>query len=95
MALSIAPMTVTELEVERPALVALLRDAVESGASVGFLPPLEDAEAVSYWRAVADELRDGTRVVLGARSRARARGRRPARARPARQRRGTGPRWRR
>ena len=67
MALSIAPMTVTELEAERPALVALLRDAVESGASVGFLPPLEDAEAVSYWRAVADELRDGTRVVLGAR----------------------------
>ena len=67
MALSIAPMTVTELEVERPALVALLRDAVESGASVGFLPPLMDAEAGSYWATVAAGLRDGSRVVLAAR----------------------------
>ena len=32
------------------ALVALLRDAVDSGASIGFLPPLAETEAGAYWR---------------------------------------------
>ena len=65
--LSIEPMTVTEVEAEQPGLVALLRDAVESGASVGFLPPLGDAEAGSYWATVAGGLREGSRVLLAAR----------------------------
>ena len=65
--LSIEALTVAEVDAERAALVALLRDAVESGASVGFLPPLEDAEAVSYWATVAAGLRDGSRVLLAAR----------------------------
>jgi acetyltransferase len=65
--LSIEPLTAAGMHAERAALVALLRDAVESGASVGFLPPLEDAEARSYWATVAEGLRDGSRVVLGAR----------------------------
>jgi GNAT superfamily N-acetyltransferase len=67
MTLSIEPMTDAEVEAERPALVALLRDAVESGASVGFLPPLGDAEAAAYWATVAAGLREGSRVVLAAR----------------------------
>jgi len=65
--LSIEPMTVAEVEAERAALIALLQDAVESGASVGFLPPLGDDEARSYWVTVAAGLRDGSRVVLAAR----------------------------
>ena len=35
------------------ALVELLRDSVDSGASVGFLPPLARAAAEQYWRGVA------------------------------------------
>jgi GNAT superfamily N-acetyltransferase len=65
--LAIEPMTVAEVEAERSALIVLLRDAVESGASVGFLPPLGDDEARSYWVAVAAGLREGSRVVLAAR----------------------------
>ncbi len=65
--LSIAPLTVPDLEAERAALVALLQDAVESGASVGFLPPLGDAAAASYWATVAAGLGEGSRVVLAAR----------------------------
>jgi acetyltransferase len=65
--LSIAPLTVPEVDAERAALVALLQDAVESGASVGFLPPLGDAEAASYWTMVAAGLREGSRVILAAR----------------------------
>jgi len=65
--LSIDLLTAAEVEAERSALVALLRDAVESGASVGFLLPLGDGEAGAYWATVAAGLRDGSRVVLAAR----------------------------
>ena len=65
--LSIEPLTAAAMDAERGALVALLRDAVESGASIGFLPPLADAEARAYWTTVTAELREGSRVVLGAR----------------------------
>jgi ribosomal protein S18 acetylase RimI-like enzyme len=50
-----------------PELVALLRDAVDSGASVGFLPPLAVATAAAYWRTVAAEVEAGSRVLLAAR----------------------------
>jgi GNAT superfamily N-acetyltransferase len=54
-------------EREHRALVALLKDAVDSGASVGFLPPLADGEGEAYWRGVVDAVRDGSCVLLGAR----------------------------
>jgi ribosomal protein S18 acetylase RimI-like enzyme len=52
---------------ERGALVALLKDAVDSGASIGFLPPLADVEAEAYWGDVVEAVRDGSCVLLGAR----------------------------
>ncbi|MEB6335398.1 GNAT family N-acetyltransferase [Serratia rhizosphaerae] len=48
-------------------LVALLNDCVESGASVGFLAPLEDGEAERYWQGVAADLAQGDRTLLVAR----------------------------
>jgi acetyltransferase len=48
-------------------LVALLKDAVNSGASVGFLPPLAEADGERYWRGVIGEIRGGSCVLLGAR----------------------------
>ncbi|QWU17266.1 Acetyltransferase (GNAT) family protein [Paenibacillus sophorae] len=36
-------------------LAGLLTVVVEDGASVGFLPPLSEAEAVEYWRGVPGE----------------------------------------
>jgi len=55
-------------QVERAAfndkpLVELLRDAVDSGASVGFLAPLATPVAVDYWQSVRDEL-DAGRVLF-------------------------------
>jgi acetyltransferase len=41
--------------------VELLRDAVEAGASVGFLAPLPDDEAVAYWDDVFAEVEAGRR----------------------------------
>jgi acetyltransferase len=47
-----------------PELVALLKDAVESGASIGFMPPLLDGEETAYWRDVGACLADGSRLML-------------------------------
>lgn len=45
---------------------ALLIDAVDSGASIGFLPPLLEVHAEEYWRSVVAAQREGRRVVLAA-----------------------------
>ena len=45
-------------------LAGLLIDAVDSGASVGFLPPLGEAEALAYWRDVVERMREGGRILL-------------------------------
>ena len=48
-------------------LDTLLRDTVESGASVGFLPPLDEEESYAYWHGVLDKVAQQTRVLLVAR----------------------------
>ena len=45
-------------------LAGLLIDAVDSGASLGFLPPLSEAEALAYWRGVIDAMRERSRILL-------------------------------
>ena len=60
----IRPLTAEEAAGSVPALCELLMDAVESGASLGFLPPLSPGEAAEYWNKVVEALRGGARVVL-------------------------------
>lgn len=48
-------------------LVTLLQDAVASGASVGFLPPLSEEEAREYWTSVLEDIAQQKRVLLIAR----------------------------
>ena len=55
------------VERHRGALIALLQDAVDSGASVGFLPPVSSDEAGAYWTSVAQAVAEGSRVLLVAR----------------------------
>jgi ribosomal protein S18 acetylase RimI-like enzyme len=50
-----------------PELARLLRDAVASGASVGFLPPLGEEEASKYWSSVLEDIAHQNRVLLIAR----------------------------
>lgn len=52
---------------EEASLVAILRDSVDSGASVGFLPPLDPAEAARYWQGVAASMEMGSRLLWVAR----------------------------
>jgi len=62
----IAPLNPSHGEELLDALDALLRDAVESGASVGFLPPLGAEESRAFWQGTLDEVAAGTRLALGA-----------------------------
>jgi GNAT superfamily N-acetyltransferase len=56
----------TELDILLPALVELLRESVDSGASLGFLPPLTDHDARRYWLSLGPELRAGSRLLFAA-----------------------------
>jgi acetyltransferase len=60
-------LTADEARAAEADLVALLADAVDSGASLGFLPPLLPARAAAYWRTVFGDVEAGTRVLLAAR----------------------------
>jgi GNAT superfamily N-acetyltransferase len=48
----------------RHRLVAILQDAVHDGASVGYLAPLTEAEALSYWASIIDALETPHRILL-------------------------------
>lgn len=61
----------TEITRILPTLAVLLRDAVDGGASLGFLPPLDPAEAGMYWRGAEADIRTGRRILVIARAGAR------------------------
>src|SRR5258708_623118 len=48
------------------ALCCLLADAVDNGASVGFLPPLDPIEALVYWDSVREGILENQRILLAA-----------------------------
>jgi len=60
----ISSFTPEDAERDIRQLADLLIDAVDGGASVGFLPPLEASEALDYWRGVIVAMRDGSRILL-------------------------------
>ncbi len=49
-------------------LVLLLTDAVENGASIGFLPPVSEQEAKNYWLKTQEDLFSYNRQVLAIRN---------------------------
>ena len=48
-----------------PALVDLLIDTVDDGASLGFIPPVVPEAAWKYWIGLVSELAAGSRVLVG------------------------------
>ncbi|MDB6115664.1 MAG: GCN5-related N-acetyltransferase [Lacunisphaera sp.] len=59
----ISPATLGE---RAPEFIALLRDAIEQGASLGFTLPVTDPELRDYWRKVGAELLEQRRLLLAA-----------------------------
>ena len=54
------------LAANRGALAELLMDAVNGGASVGYLAPLSKADALDYWRDAESAVGAGSRLLLAA-----------------------------
>src|SRR5881397_2613843 len=55
------------LAADQDDLVNLLRSCVHGGASLGFLAPLTESDAIDYWRTVTPQVESGSRAVLVAR----------------------------
>lgn len=62
--LRISRLDAREAEACLAPLVALLSDAVNHGASVGFLRPLDDAVARGYWAEVFAGVAKGSKILL-------------------------------
>jgi acetyltransferase len=60
----IVRLNAVEAEQRLTELSALLQDAVNGGATVGFLPPLSLAEAAAYWREVVSAVSGAGRILL-------------------------------
>jgi GNAT superfamily N-acetyltransferase len=61
--LSILPVTEADFTARVPHLAALLVDAVDGGASLGFAAPLAPADAEAWWHTRADGVAAGTFLV--------------------------------
>lgn len=64
--MEIRTFTAADVLAHLDSFIALLQDAVASGASIGFLPPLAREDAEQFWRDMAAEVEKGHRVVIGA-----------------------------
>lgn len=68
--MKIARVTSAELAACAVEFHALLRDAVDHGASIGFTLPLAEFEIADYWRRVGKEIDTRTRQLFAARDEA-------------------------
>lgn len=66
--MDIAPLPAPLSAVDYEALCALLRACVESGASIGFVLPLTQAEVDAYWIRISGDLATGHRLLWVARN---------------------------
>ncbi len=68
MSLSMNDITIRRLATVTPAqvqaLVDVLHDIVDGNDSVGFMQPFDEAEALAFWRRVADGVARGARALL-------------------------------
>ena len=64
---SVETLPVSPTESDLRDLAALLRDAVEGGASVGFMLPVREVEMADFWRDIFNEVKAGKRTVLAVR----------------------------
>lgn len=61
---SITRLSPAEARAALPQLAEVLRDCVDKGASVSFLPPLSLAEATRFWSKVTQHIEEGSKILL-------------------------------
>ncbi len=57
-------IALNEIEHRLEDLCLLLCDCVDRGASIGFLPPLEQNKARNYWLSLSESLKNSTRHLM-------------------------------
>ena len=62
----IRTLTADQLAEHVASFSTLLQDAVDSGASVGFVPPLADSASRKYWAGVRAAVLEGHRILFAA-----------------------------
>lgn len=62
----IRKLSASEAENLQSQFCEILKDSVENGASIGFLPPLSVEDAEKYWRGVFENLDSGNLILLAA-----------------------------
>ena len=67
MPVTVVSLAAADLEAALPQLIALFQDALDSGAALGFLPPLTPEAGAAYWRRVGEAVAAGSVVLLLAR----------------------------
>lgn len=66
MSIAIRPLDARTILGHADALVALLKDNVEGGASVGFMLPFDEQEARYFWGTVTESVAGGRTALFGA-----------------------------
>lgn len=65
--ISIELLTSTSSLEHLPVLIEILQDSINSGASIGYLPPFLNSSAKEYWLGVLEKVSGGSSVLLIAR----------------------------
>ena len=42
----------------------MLKLTVDEGASIGWIPPLKETEAIEYWHVVAEQIAEGSKILI-------------------------------
>ena len=61
--LSIERLTPTSSLEHLPVLIEILQDSINSGASIGYLPPFPDSSAKDYWLGVLEKVNTGSSLL--------------------------------
>jgi acetyltransferase len=64
--IEIVRLTAADLRDHLPKFVELLRDAVNNGASVNFIAPLDAERAHAFWEKIAADAERGERIIFAA-----------------------------
>ena len=65
--ISIERLTPTSSLEHLPVLIEILQDSINSGASIGYLPPFPDSSAKDYWLGVLAKVNTGSSLLWVAR----------------------------